>query len=83
VLAKLYLESGKYEEAAQECRKALESNPKDQAAVYHLIQALRKTGKKDEIPDLLQRLAALRRQKAKEENDRYSYKLVEEGAPAQ
>ena len=83
VLAKLYLESGKYEEAAQECREALESNPKDQAAVYHLIQALRKTGKKQEIPDLLQRLAALRRQKAKEENDRYSYKLVEEGAPAQ
>lgn len=83
VLAKLYLESGKYEEAAQECRKALESNPKDQAALYHLIQALRKTGKKDEIPDLLQRLALLRRQKAKDENDRYSYKLVEEDAPSQ
>jgi tetratricopeptide (TPR) repeat protein len=45
VLAKLYLQSGQYSEAARECRKALEINPKDQAALYHLIQALRKNGK--------------------------------------
>lgn len=78
VLAKLYLQTGQYGEAAEQCRKALSLDPKDQAAVYHLIQALRKTGQKDEIPDLLKRLASLREQAAKEERDRYRYKLVED-----
>ncbi len=52
VLAKLYLQSGQYQEAATECRKALEIDPKDQSAVYHLIQALRKTDRKSEIPGI-------------------------------
>lgn len=77
VLAKLDLESGENKEAAEQCRKALANDPKDQAAVYHLIQALRKTGDTKEIPDLLQRLAVLRREAAKEQNDRYQYQLVE------
>jgi len=77
VLAKLYLESGKYKEAAEECRKALSINPNDQATVYHLIQALRKTGDTGEIPDLLERLAVLRKQAAREQSERYQYKLVE------
>jgi tetratricopeptide (TPR) repeat protein len=78
VLAKLYLDSGHYQQAADECRKALASDPKDQAAIYHLIRALRKTGQDGEIPDLLKKLAVLRRQAAKAESDRYRYKLVEE-----
>jgi tetratricopeptide (TPR) repeat protein len=78
VLAKLYLQSGRYQEAAEECRKALASDPKDQAAVYHLIQALQKTGSKSEIPDLLKRLALLRKQATVEESARYQYKLVED-----
>jgi tetratricopeptide (TPR) repeat protein len=83
VLAKLYLQSRKYPEAVAECRKTLASNPKDQAAVYHLIQGLRKTGNSAEIPDLLRRLAALRQQAAQAASDRYQYRLVEDddGAP--
>ncbi len=77
VLAKLYLQSGQYSEAAVQCRKALEIDPKDQAALYHLIQALRKSGKKSEIPDLLKQLALLRQQATKEEREQYRYKLVE------
>ena len=50
VLAKLYLQAGQYSEAADQCRKALEIDPKDQTALYHLIQALRKTGKKARDP---------------------------------
>jgi tetratricopeptide (TPR) repeat protein len=80
VLAKLYLQSGRYKEAAEECRKALLNDPKDQASVYHLIQALRKIGNNDEVPDLLKRLALLRRQAAKETSDRYQYRLVEGAA---
>lgn len=77
VLAKLYLQAGQYSEAAVQCKKALEIDPKDQAALYHLIQASRKSGKNSEIPDLLRRLALLRQEAAKEEREQYRYKLVE------
>lgn len=83
VLAKLYLQAGKYPEAVAQCRKALDLDPKDQAALYHLIQALRKSGKKTEIPELLKRLALLRQEAAKEEREQYRYKLVEGEAPPQ
>ncbi len=77
VLAKLYLQAGNYREAVEQCRKALVQDPKDQTALYHLIQGLRKTGDRREIPDLLKRLALLRKQTAHEESQRYQYKLVE------
>ena len=83
VLAKLYMQTGAYKEAIEQCRKALTSDPKDQTAVYRLIQALRKTGQKKEIPELLQRLAQLREQATQEERERYRYKLFEQDAPGQ
>ena len=42
VLAKLYMQAGQYPEAIEQCREALKSDPKDQTALYRLIQALRK-----------------------------------------
>jgi len=81
VLGKLYLQAGQYSEAAAQCRKALDSDPKDQAALYHLIQALRKSGRNSEIPELLKRLALLRQQATKEEREQYRYKLVEDETP--
>jgi len=80
VLAKLYLQADQYSGAAVQCRKALEIDPKDQTALYHLIQALRKTDKKAEIPDLLKRLSQLRQDATKDERELYRYKLVEEDA---
>jgi Flp pilus assembly protein TadD len=77
VLAKLYLKAGLNAEAAVECRKTLEIDPQDQAAVYHLIQALRKSNKQAEIPPLLKQLAALRQQATNDEREQYRYKLVE------
>jgi tetratricopeptide (TPR) repeat protein len=81
VLAKLYLQEGQYPEAITQCKKALEIDPKDQAALYHLIQASRKSGKTNEIPDQLKRLAQLRQDATKEEREQYRYKLVEGDAP--
>jgi tetratricopeptide (TPR) repeat protein len=78
VLAKLYLQAGNYPQAVEQSRKALERDPKDQTALYHLIQALRKTGDNRDIPDLLKRLALLRKQSARDESQRNQYKLVEE-----
>ena len=81
VLAKLYMQGGQYPEAVEQCRKALESDPRDQTALYRLIQALRKTGQQSEIPDLLKMLAQLREQAAKEERESNRYKLIEEDPP--
>jgi tetratricopeptide (TPR) repeat protein len=81
VLAKLYFESGQYDLSIQQCRKALTIDPKDQTAVYRLIQALRKTGQTKEIPELLQRLAKLREEATKDERERYRYKLFEGDTP--
>ena len=82
VLAKLYLQAGRNQAAAEQCRKALDSDPKDQTALYHLIQALRKTGEKGELPGLLKRLADLRAEATRQERARNRYKLVEQGEPA-
>ena len=79
VLAKLYLQEGQSEAAAQQSRKAFNSDPKDQTALYHLIQALRKSGQnKEEIPELLKKLAELRMETTKEEAEHNRYKLVEQ-----
>jgi tetratricopeptide (TPR) repeat protein len=81
VLAKLYMQTGQYQEAIDQCRKALASDPKDQTAVYRLIKALRKTGQKKDIPELLTRLAKLREDATNEERERYRYKLLEDDKP--
>jgi len=84
VLARLYLQAGQTQSAIEQCRRALAIDPDDQTAVYRLIQALRKSGDKTEIPELLKRLALLREQAARKERERYRYKLIEgDRAPSQ
>jgi tetratricopeptide (TPR) repeat protein len=80
VLAKLYLQAGQFADAAEQCRKALEIDPKDQTALYHLIQAMRRDDPNQEIPGLLKKLAALRAEAAENERQQYRFKLVEGGA---
>jgi tetratricopeptide (TPR) repeat protein len=76
VLAKLYLQSGQTETAIKEWQEALRNDPKDQAALYHLIRVLRETDRKTEIPELLKRLATARQDASKEEAEQNRYKLV-------
>ncbi len=80
VLAKLYLEEDDYQQAALQSRKALEMDPDDQTALYHLIMALRKTDQKGEVQGLLKRLAQLRAQATQNEREQYRYALIEGAA---
>lgn len=82
VLAKLFLQAGESDAAIDESRRALSSDPKDQTAIYHLIQASRKSGRKGDIPGLLKRLADLRMEGTREEAERNRYRLVEEKSPS-
>jgi len=81
VLAKLYMQTGQYQQAIEQCRKVLITNPNDETAVYRLIQALRKTGQTQEIPELLQRLAKLREQATQDQRERSRYHLTEDDSP--
>jgi len=81
VLAKLYLQAGDNQAAIEQCRKALQTDPKDQTALYHLIQGLRKSGQTDSLPTLLKQLAELRAESAKDEQEHNRYKLVETDSP--
>lgn len=83
VLAKLYLQSGAYREAAAECRNALKIDPTDQASLYHLVQALRKSGQSDEIPALLKRLAQLRQDATQTQRRQHRYRLIDPSGSAQ
>lgn len=76
VLANYYLQGGQTDAAVAECRAALKQDPKDQTALYRLIVALRKTDHKEEIPDLLKRLAEARQAATKQEAENNRYKLV-------
>jgi len=73
--------ASQYPQAAIQSRNALEIDPKDQTALYHLIQALRKSDQKTEIPGLLKRLSELRQEATKDEREQYRYKLVEGEIP--
>ncbi|HTW80420.1 MAG TPA: tetratricopeptide repeat protein [Terracidiphilus sp.] len=77
LLAKLDLQAGNNERAVDESRDALRQNPDDQSALYHLIVGLRRTGHKEELPPLLQRLAELRQKATSEEGEHNRYKLIE------
>jgi tetratricopeptide (TPR) repeat protein len=81
VLAKLYLQAGQNQAAIEECRAVLKVDPKDQTALYHLIQALRKTGSTRDLDDLVKRLAELRAESTKKEMEHNRYKLVEAEKP--
>ena len=53
VLSGLYLRSGSLEKSITESRIALKQDPNDRTTVYHLIEALRKSGKTSELPALV------------------------------
>jgi predicted Zn-dependent protease len=86
LLGNLYLKEGEMEKSITESRRALAQNPSDQEALYHLIQALRQSGKdkdKSELPALVKRLADARQQARQAEASQNRYKLYESSAPAE
>lgn len=76
LLAVLYLRSGETRLAIEQCNLALNENPADQQAIYHLILALRRTDQKNKVPALVKRLASL--QAASQKHLKQHYKLSDE-----
>lgn len=80
LLGSLYFKEGEMGKAIEQCRVALRADPKDEEALYRLIQALRKSGNTSETAELLKRLADLREEDRNTEAARNRYKLVEPNA---
>ena len=81
LLANIYLRSGKYSLAIEQCRLALQYAPADQDAMYHMIMALRRSGQagqSKEIGPLVKRLSELQQASLRQDTDRKRFKLVEE-----
>lgn len=81
LLASMYMSSGDYDHAIEQCRLVLQSAPADESATYHLMISLRHKGEKNELPALVKRLAELHQESLKAETDRKRYRLVEESPP--
>jgi tetratricopeptide (TPR) repeat protein len=81
LLANLYIHSGHYEPAIEQSRLALRYDPANESAMYHLILALRRSGKggeNGEIQDLAKRLSELQQASFHKEIEINRYKLVEQ-----
>lgn len=83
LMAEMDLEAGAWADAEKQSRLALEQNPGDEKAIYHLIQALKRSGKdpRGELPGLTGKLDALLASERTSETAENKYKLYEP-APA-
>lgn len=79
LLSTLELGKGSFQQAIEYSQQALAINPEDQQALYHLLLAIRKTDRKDEVPAVLKRLIAARNAQSKVHTMRY--KLEEAPQP--
>lgn len=81
LLASLYLGSGQYRLAIEQCQLALQYAPTDQSALYHLIMALRhsgESGQREKIQALVKRLSESQQASRQQDTDKKRFKLVEQ-----
>ena len=83
LLASMYMRTGQYDLAIDQCKIALKYSPSDESAMYHLIISMRHTGHTDDLKPLVDRLAELHQESARHETERKRYRLVVEPAPAE
>jgi len=77
VLSRLYLRAGDAPKAVKESRMALEFDPTDRTALFHLISALRFSGDKLEVATLTARLRDLAAAETRNDAERSRFRIVE------
>ena len=81
LLAAGYMSLKQYDRAIKECRLALQFDPSDETAMYHLVISLRHSGRNDELPPLVKRLGEMHQESRRRETERKKFRL-EEGLAA-
>ncbi len=82
LLASMYMRTGQYDLAIEQCQIALKYSPSDESATYHLIISMRHTGHSDDLKPLVKRLAELHQESLRHETERKRYRLVVGPAPS-
>jgi tetratricopeptide (TPR) repeat protein len=77
LLGTFYLRQNHLEMARQQFEKVLQSEPNNEAALYHLIVASRKSGRVTELPGLMKRLSEAKALQKNLEERRNRYTFVE------
>jgi tetratricopeptide (TPR) repeat protein len=84
LLASMYMSQKQYDRAIKECHLALQYDPSDENAMYHLLLSFRHSGhNNDELQPLVKRLSEMHQESLHRETDRKRFRLVEEEAAAQ
>ena len=82
LLASMYMSLKQYDRAIKECHLALQYDPSDESAMYHLVISLRHSGhNNDELQPLVKRLSEMHQESMHRETERKRYRLVEEEPP--
>lgn len=82
-LAQLELMAGRMDDVIRESRRALEVDPSDQTAIYHMIVAYRRTHRTAEVAEMVKRLAAISMAAQKQREKQNRVRLVVGTAPGQ
>ncbi len=77
LLGGAYLQAGNYEQAIKESKAVLATDPENQEALYHMVLALKKTGRTADLPALTRRLIQLREADKETKSRMVRYELVE------
>ena len=81
-LASMYMTLKQYDRAIRECKTALQYDPANETAMYHLIISMRHSGHDADLAPLVKRLSELHQQSLQHETARKRYRLVQERPPA-
>jgi tetratricopeptide (TPR) repeat protein len=81
-LASMYMTLKQYDRAIRECKTALQYDPSNETAMYHLIISMRHSGHDADLAPLVKRLSELHQESLQHETARKRYRLVQERPPA-
>ena len=77
VLSRLYMQSGKFDRAATQAQEAVKLAPDNVTMMYNLILATNRTGRAEQLPQLVKRLNELKEASSRKRHQLRQYTLAE------
>ncbi len=77
VLSRLYMQAGKFDRAGTEAAEAVKLAPDNVTIMYNLILATKRTGRTEQLPQLVRRLNELKEASSRKRHELHQYTLAE------